>query len=78
MWETKVEASRAIQALVHEGKVRGKVLTVKKGRRQQTDSRSLALAALSTVNTFTNPLLKMHLGLGVEAMLVHRGQSFPL
>lgn len=48
MWETKVEASRAIQALVREGNVRGKVLTVKKGRRQQIDSRSLVLAALST------------------------------
>lgn len=45
MWETKGEASRAIQVLVREGNVCGKVLTVKKGCRQQTDSRSLALAA---------------------------------
>lgn len=65
MWETKGEASRAIQVLVREGNVCGKVLTVKKGCRQQTDSRSLALAALSMVNTLTDPLLKMHLGLSV-------------
>lgn len=65
MWETKGEASRAIQVLVREGNVCGKVLTVKKRCRQQTDSRSLALAAWSMVNSLTNLLLKMHLGFSI-------------
>lgn len=41
MQETKVEARRVIQVLVHEGKVCVKVLMVKKGPRHRQTVRAL-------------------------------------